>query len=167
MLASNQDYLTLQQLAEYLRRSTRTVQRMIQHGQAPPFIQLGRRRLFAKSSVIEWLTSREHLPHMWEKGPQLDLVAALQDLEKHGKNGAACRLFVSAHGEPLSPEVAKKYLCGLLAAGIKRLPLMKYGQPVTVQINVQVGCIERRVGIRTLNEVGRAGARVEPFLARL
>ena len=119
-----QDYLTLQQLADCLRRSKRTVQRMIQHGQGPPFIQLGRRRLFAKSSVTEWLKNKEHLSHTQRQDtPQLDIVGALGELESHGENSTVCHLFLSEKGELLSLEAVERYLHRLLAAGIKRVLL--------------------------------------------
>jgi len=87
-------------------------------------MRLGRRSLFAKSSVTEWLRRKEHLPQGKEKNsPQLDIASALRELESHGETGAACRLFVSEQGEPLRPEAVEQYLRRLLASGIRRLPL--------------------------------------------
>lgn len=119
-----EDYFTLQQLADYLKRSKRTVQRMIKMGEGPPVIRLGRRRLFAKASVADWLRRKEHLPLSGKQdSPNLDIVAALRELETHGENGVAYRLFVWGRGEPLSLEELERYLHRLLADGIKRLPL--------------------------------------------
>lgn len=53
------DFLTREQLALELGRSTRTVDRMELDGTGPPFVRLGRRRLFRRESVLRWLTARE------------------------------------------------------------------------------------------------------------
>jgi hypothetical protein len=80
--------------------------------------------MFAKTSVAEWLQKKEHLPHSARRDPpNLDIVGALRELEAHGGNAAACRLFVSAQGEPLNLEELERYLHKLLAAGIKKVPL--------------------------------------------
>jgi len=53
------DYLTKNQLAEQLRRSTRTIDRMALSGDGPPPTKIGRTTLYRREAVLEWLRSRE------------------------------------------------------------------------------------------------------------
>lgn len=47
------------QLARELRRTQRTIDRLILRGDGPPFVQIGNKRLFRREAVLEWLLSRE------------------------------------------------------------------------------------------------------------
>jgi len=52
-------YLPKAQLAEQLRRSIRTIDRMVLSGDAPPPTKIGRTTLYRREAVLEWLRSRE------------------------------------------------------------------------------------------------------------
>jgi len=53
------DYLNKGELAREIRRTPRSLDRMILHGDGPPYIRLGNRKLFRREAVREWLLSRE------------------------------------------------------------------------------------------------------------
>jgi excisionase family DNA binding protein len=52
------DYVDKFQLARELGRGSRTVDRLVLRA-GLPFVQVGTRRLFRRSAVLEWLRSRE------------------------------------------------------------------------------------------------------------
>jgi predicted DNA-binding transcriptional regulator AlpA len=53
------EHFTLTELAEWLRCSTRTVQRLIETGEGPPMIKLSDRRvIFRKADAQQWLARR-------------------------------------------------------------------------------------------------------------
>lgn len=61
--ALNEQNLTLVETADWLRCSTRTLQRMIETGQGPPVVRLSERRLiFRLSDVRRWLEDRIKRP---------------------------------------------------------------------------------------------------------
>ena len=52
-------YLTKKELAEYLKISERTADRMFAHGEGPPRTRIGARRIgYFKPAVDEWAASR-------------------------------------------------------------------------------------------------------------
>jgi excisionase family DNA binding protein len=57
---SNHDdeYCTLPELARWLRVSERHVQRLLETGGGPPSIRLGRRIIFNRVTVQQWLEAR-------------------------------------------------------------------------------------------------------------
>jgi excisionase family DNA binding protein len=52
-------YLHKSELASFLQKTVRTIDRMILNGDAPPFVRVGRTVLFRKNAVLEWLRDRE------------------------------------------------------------------------------------------------------------
>jgi excisionase family DNA binding protein len=52
------EHCTLAELARWLRVSERHVQRLLETGDAPPAIRLGRRVIFSRSAVRQWLDGR-------------------------------------------------------------------------------------------------------------
>lgn len=53
------EYLTRAELAQGLRKTVRSIDRLILHGEAPPFVQVGNTKLFRREAVAQWLRSRE------------------------------------------------------------------------------------------------------------
>jgi excisionase family DNA binding protein len=51
-------HLTLPELARWLRVSERHVQRLLETGDGPPSIRLGRRIIFNRLAVQQWLETR-------------------------------------------------------------------------------------------------------------
>ena len=56
------EYLTKAELAAQLRRSTRSVDRWALTGYGPPHIRIGRRSLYRRAALVEWLRSLEITP---------------------------------------------------------------------------------------------------------
>ena len=54
------EYLTKNELATILRKSTRTLDRWDLTGDGPPKVQIGRTVLYRRESISEWLRSCEH-----------------------------------------------------------------------------------------------------------
>jgi excisionase family DNA binding protein len=52
------EFLTLAQVANLLHVSTKTIQRRIARGEFCPFVRVGRRMLWYRTDLIEWLRSR-------------------------------------------------------------------------------------------------------------
>jgi predicted DNA-binding transcriptional regulator AlpA len=53
------EHLTLDETAEWLRCSTRTLQRLLETGRGPPLIRISERRLiFRKADVRSWLAGQ-------------------------------------------------------------------------------------------------------------
>jgi hypothetical protein len=53
------EHLTLDETAEWLRCSTRTLQRLLETGRGPPLIRISERRLiFRKADVRRWLAGQ-------------------------------------------------------------------------------------------------------------
>jgi predicted DNA-binding transcriptional regulator AlpA len=53
------EYLTRHELAQGLRKTVRSIDRLILHGEAPPYVQVGSTKLFRREAVAQWLRSRE------------------------------------------------------------------------------------------------------------
>jgi len=53
------NYLTRHELARGLRKTVRSIDRLILHGEAPPFVQVGNTKLFRREAVAQWLRERE------------------------------------------------------------------------------------------------------------
>jgi hypothetical protein len=53
------EYLTKAELAAQLGRSVRSVDRWALMGGGPPWISIGRRRLYRRAAVVEWLRGLE------------------------------------------------------------------------------------------------------------
>jgi predicted DNA-binding transcriptional regulator AlpA len=53
------DYVDKPTLARELGRTIRTLDRLILSGDGPPKVQIGKRTLFRREAVLEWLLSRE------------------------------------------------------------------------------------------------------------
>ena len=56
------EYLTKAELAAQLNRSIRSVDRWTLTGDGPPCVRIGRRSLYRRAAVIEWLRSLEVKP---------------------------------------------------------------------------------------------------------
>ena len=56
------EYLTKEELAAELHRSIRSVDRWALTGDGPPFIRIGRRSLYRRAAVVEWLRGLENDP---------------------------------------------------------------------------------------------------------
>jgi hypothetical protein len=53
------DYITRHELAQGLRKTVRSIDRLILIGQGPPYVQVGNTKLFRREAVAQWLRSRE------------------------------------------------------------------------------------------------------------
>lgn len=49
------DYLTTKEAAEYVRTAPRTLERWRAIGISPPYVKIGRKILYDKHDLIEWL----------------------------------------------------------------------------------------------------------------
>ena len=56
------EYLTKAELAAQLHRSIRSVDRWTLTGDGPPCIRIGRRSLYRRAAVVEWLRGLEITP---------------------------------------------------------------------------------------------------------
>lgn len=56
------EYLTKTELAAQLHRSIRSVDRWALTGDGPPCIRIGRRTLYRRAAVLEWLRALESTP---------------------------------------------------------------------------------------------------------
>jgi phage terminase Nu1 subunit (DNA packaging protein) len=56
------EYLTKAELATQLKRSVRSVDRWALGGDGPPCVRIGRRTLYRRAAVIEWLRGLEIKP---------------------------------------------------------------------------------------------------------
>ena len=56
------EYLTKAELADQLHRSIRSLDRWALTGDRPPCIRIGRRSLYRRAAVVEWLRSLETTP---------------------------------------------------------------------------------------------------------
>jgi hypothetical protein len=56
------EYLTKAELAAQLHRSIRSLDRWALTGDGPPCIRIGRRSLYRRAAVVEWLRSLETTP---------------------------------------------------------------------------------------------------------
>ncbi len=57
-----ENYLDQHELAAQLKVNVRTIYRWLQRGDAPPHSRLGRRYLFSRESMRDWLQARESQP---------------------------------------------------------------------------------------------------------
>jgi predicted DNA-binding transcriptional regulator AlpA len=78
--SADDEYLTFPEVADWLRCSTRTVQRLLETGTGPPVIRLSERRLiFRKSDVRHWLARRT-------TGPIEAITPARRSRRREGAN---------------------------------------------------------------------------------
>jgi len=56
------EYLTKAELAAQLYRSVRSVDRWALTGDGPPYVRIGRRTLYRRAAVVEWLRGLEMTP---------------------------------------------------------------------------------------------------------
>ena len=56
------EYLTKAELAAQLHRSIRSVDRWALTGDGPPCVRIGRRTLYRRAAVVEWLRGLEVTP---------------------------------------------------------------------------------------------------------
>jgi hypothetical protein len=56
------EYLTKAELAAQLKRSIRSIDRWRLSGDGPPCVRIGRRSLFRRQAVLEWLRGLESSP---------------------------------------------------------------------------------------------------------
>ena len=56
------EYLTKAELAAQLRRSIRSVDRWALTGNGPPCVRMGRRTLYRRAAVVDWLRGLETHP---------------------------------------------------------------------------------------------------------
>lgn len=61
--ATNAPLLTVQELAQVLKVSSRTVELLIRLNRAPPFIRVGRARRWRSEDIDAWLAEQVNLPH--------------------------------------------------------------------------------------------------------
>jgi hypothetical protein len=61
------DYLTKAELAAQLDRSVRSIDRWSLTGYGPPSVRIGRRSLYRREAVLEWLRSLESSPKHRER----------------------------------------------------------------------------------------------------
>jgi hypothetical protein len=64
------EYLTKAELAEQLHRSIRSVDRWTLTGDGPPCVRIGRRSLYRRTAVVEWLRSLEITPGRGGRKPR-------------------------------------------------------------------------------------------------
>jgi predicted DNA-binding transcriptional regulator AlpA len=62
------DYITRPELAQGLRKTVRSIDRLILIGEAPPYVQVGNTKLFRREAVAQWLRSRETPARPQSKG---------------------------------------------------------------------------------------------------
>ena len=55
------EYFTPAELCAELKNSTRTLDRWVRLGEAPPQTRIGRRILYRKQAVADWIRAREQL----------------------------------------------------------------------------------------------------------
>jgi hypothetical protein len=53
------DYITRHEFAQGLRKTVRSIDRLILLGEAPPYVQVGNTKLFRREAIAQWLRSRE------------------------------------------------------------------------------------------------------------
>jgi len=75
------DFLTPDEAASELKICTRTLDRWHRLGEGPPITRLGRRVLYRRSSLLEWLHRREHRGRDYENEDTLPSV-------RRGRGGA-------------------------------------------------------------------------------
>lgn len=56
------EYLTKAELAAQLHRSIRSVDRWALNGDGPPCVRIGRRSLYRRAAVVEWLRGLDITP---------------------------------------------------------------------------------------------------------
>jgi len=64
------DYIDKTTLARELGRTIRTLDRLILRGDGPPKVQIGKRTLFRREAVLQWLRERETPIRPQSKGRQ-------------------------------------------------------------------------------------------------
>jgi Helix-turn-helix domain len=64
------EYLTKADLAAQLHRSIRSVDRWALTGDGPPCIRIGRRTLYRRAAVVEWLRGLEITPGRLGRKPR-------------------------------------------------------------------------------------------------
>lgn len=52
-------YLDRAELAKGLRKTVRSIDRMVLAGDGPPYVQVGNKKLFRREAVLKWLRERE------------------------------------------------------------------------------------------------------------
>jgi len=70
------EYLTKAELAAQLHRSIRSVDRWTLTGDGPPCIRIGRRSLYRRAAVVEWLRGLEITPGRIGRKGKRRLVAS-------------------------------------------------------------------------------------------
>jgi len=53
------DYLTIEEVANELHLSTKSIRRRIRAGEFCPFVRIGQRVLWVRSQLMEWMVSRQ------------------------------------------------------------------------------------------------------------
>lgn len=53
------DFLTRHELAQGLRKTVRSIDRLILVGEGPPYVRVGNTKLFRREAVAQWLRARE------------------------------------------------------------------------------------------------------------
>jgi hypothetical protein len=56
------EYLTKEDLAAQLNRSIRSLDRWALNGDGPPYVRIGRRILYRREAILEWLKGLETTP---------------------------------------------------------------------------------------------------------
>lgn len=56
------EYLTKAELAAQLHRSVRSMDRWALTGDGPPYVRIGRKTLYRRAAVVEWLRGLETTP---------------------------------------------------------------------------------------------------------
>lgn len=77
------DYLTIDELARYLRTTERAVRRWRERGTCPPAARVGARLLFERSDVDAWVAS------LREQSGLLQLPSGIERQRRHGRSSWA------------------------------------------------------------------------------
>ena len=64
------EYMTKAELASQLQRSIRSVDRWSLTGDGPPFVRIGRKTLYRRAAVVEWLRGLEITPGRGGRKPR-------------------------------------------------------------------------------------------------
>lgn len=57
-MATASEFINTEEFAQIARRPKRTVDTWVYNGVAPPFYKIGKRRLWKRAEVLEWIEAR-------------------------------------------------------------------------------------------------------------
>jgi excisionase family DNA binding protein len=97
------DYCTLAELARWLRISVRHLQRLLETGDGPPSIKLGRRVIFNRVAVQRWLEGRTTAKTPPSGEPRSETDRQPGRRPRPPKNGVCTETSVTGGGEHERP----------------------------------------------------------------